>query len=122
MEVVPCLLLCIPYIVRFGSIAAYVRTQPVRTYAGKKGKFLHIGDVLSAGSMVYSAQQIEIWRIELVKNKSIVMGIIIGVVMAILWSTVFINVLNSMAGIGVGVCLGISLGISFGLVFAKKNK
>ena len=36
MEVVPCLLLCIPYIARFGSIAAYVRTWPVRTYAGKR--------------------------------------------------------------------------------------
>ena len=36
MEVVPCLLLCIPYIACFGSIAAYARTQ-------EKGKFLHIG-------------------------------------------------------------------------------
>ena len=33
---IPCLLLCIPYIARFGSIAAYVRTWPVRTYAGKR--------------------------------------------------------------------------------------
>ena len=39
MAVVSCLLLCIPYIVRFGSISAYVRMH-VR---GKKGKFLHIG-------------------------------------------------------------------------------
>ena len=36
ITVVPCLLLCIPYIARFGSIAAYVRTWPVRTYAGKR--------------------------------------------------------------------------------------
>ena len=36
MTVVSCLLLCIPYIARFGSIAAYVRTWPVRTYAGKR--------------------------------------------------------------------------------------
>ena len=36
ITVVPCLLLCIPYIARFGSIAAYVRIQSVRTYAGKR--------------------------------------------------------------------------------------
>ena len=31
MKVVPCLLLCIPYIVRFGAIAAYVRTGSLYT-------------------------------------------------------------------------------------------
>ena len=43
MEVVLCLLRLSPYIARFGSIAAYVRTQ-VRTHVRKKkGKFWHIG-------------------------------------------------------------------------------
>ena len=43
MAVVLCLLRLSPYIARFGSIAAYVRTQ-VRTHVRKKkGKFWHIG-------------------------------------------------------------------------------
>ena len=52
MEVVPCLLLCIPYIARFGSIAAYVYTWPVRTQ--EKGQVLAYRGVLSAVGMVYS--------------------------------------------------------------------
>ena len=36
METMPCLLLLFSYIARFGSVAAYVRTWPVRTYAGKR--------------------------------------------------------------------------------------
>ena len=36
LAIIRALLLCIPYIARFGSIAAYVRTWPVRTYAGKR--------------------------------------------------------------------------------------
>ena len=47
------------YIVRFGSIAAYVCT-----WAGtqEKGQALTHRDVLSAGGMVYSVQQIGICR------------------------------------------------------------
>ena len=52
MEVVPCLLLCIPYIARFGSIAAYV---------GKK-EGSDIGGSISVGGVIYSVQQIEICR------------------------------------------------------------
>ena len=44
---------------RFGSIAAYVHTWPVRTYA-EKGQVSAYRGVLSAGGMVYSAQQIGI--------------------------------------------------------------
>ena len=58
MEVVPCLLLCIPYIARFGSIAAYVYTWPVRTQ--EKGQVLAYRGVLSTDGMVYSTQQIGI--------------------------------------------------------------
>ena len=48
MEVVPCLLLCIPYSARFGSIAAYV---------GKK-EGSDIGGSISVGGVIYSVQQI----------------------------------------------------------------
>ena len=53
-----------------------------------------------------------LWRIKLMNNKRIIIGVTIGITAAILWSVVFINVLNSMAGIGIGVCLGISAGRS----------
>ena len=43
---------CIPYIARFGSIAAYVYTWPVRTQ--EKGQVLAYRGVLSAVGMVYS--------------------------------------------------------------------
>jgi len=36
IAVLPCLFLRHPHIARFRSISAYVRTQPVRTYAGKR--------------------------------------------------------------------------------------
>ena len=61
-----------------------------------------------------------LWRIKLMNNKRIIIGVTIGITAAILWSVVFINVLNSMAGIGIGVCLGISFGISGSLIFSKK--
>ena len=63
-----------------------------------------------------------LWRIKLMNNKRIIIGVTIGITAAILWSVVFINVLNSMAGIGIGVCLGISFGISGSLIFSKKDK
>ena len=63
-----------------------------------------------------------LWRIKLMNNKRIIIGVTIGITAAILWSVVFINVLNSMAGIGIGICLGISFGISGSLIFSKKNK
>lgn len=46
-----------------------------------------------------------LWRIKLMNNKRIIIGVTIGITAAILWSVVFINVLNSMAGIGIGICL-----------------
>ena len=52
ITVVPCLLLYIPYIARFGSIAAYVYTWPVRTQ--EKGQVLAYRDFLSVVGMVYS--------------------------------------------------------------------
>ena len=61
-----------------------------------------------------------LWRIKLMNNKRIIIGVTIGMIAAILWSVVFINVLNSMAGIGIGICLGISFGISGSLIFSKK--
>ena len=61
-----------------------------------------------------------LWRIKLMNNKRIIIGVTIGITAAILWSVVFINVLNSMAGIGIGICLGISFGISGSLIFSKK--
>ena len=63
-----------------------------------------------------------LWRIKLMNNKRIIIGVTIGIIAAILWSVVFINVLNSMAGIGIGICLGISFGISGSLIFSKKDK
>ena len=54
MEVVPCLLLCIPYIARFGSIAAYVYTWPVRTQ--EKGQGLIYNSSLLLCNMIYSSQ------------------------------------------------------------------
>ena len=63
-----------------------------------------------------------LWRIKLMNNKRIIIGVTIGIIAAILWSVVFINVLNSMAGIGIGICLGISFGISGSLLFSKKDK
>ena len=63
-----------------------------------------------------------LWRIKLMNNKRIIIGVTIGITAAILWSVVFINVLNSMAGIGIGICLGISFGISGSLIFSKKIK
>ena len=63
-----------------------------------------------------------LWRIKLMNNKRIIIGVTIGITAAILWSVVFINVLNSMAGIGIGICLGISFGISGSLIFSKKDK
>lgn len=50
------LILSFPHVVRFGLIAAYVRTWPVRTYA-EKGKVLTYRGVLSAGGMIYSNQR-----------------------------------------------------------------
>ena len=55
MAVVPCLFLRHPHIARFRSISAYVRTQPVRTYAGKRQVLTYRG-FLSDGGMIYSAQ------------------------------------------------------------------
>ena len=50
VAMVSCLLLCIPYIARFGSIAAYV---------GKK-EGSDIGGSISVGGVIYSVQQIEV--------------------------------------------------------------
>ena len=61
MAVVPCLLRLSLLYARFRSITAYVRTQSVRMYA-VKGKVLAYRGVLSTDGMVYSAQQIEIYR------------------------------------------------------------
>ena len=60
----------------------------------------------------------DLWRIKLMNNKRIIIGVTIGIITAILWSVVFINVLNSMAGIGIGI----GLGISGSLIFSKKDK
>ena len=71
---------------------------------------------------ILSSINLNFWRIKLMNNKRIIIGVTIGITAAILWSVVFINVLNSMAGIGIGVCLGISFGISGSLIFSKKYK
>ena len=49
----------VPHIVRFGSIAAYIRIWSVRKYA-ENGKALAYRGSLSVCGMVYSAQQIGI--------------------------------------------------------------
>ncbi|WP_440251526.1 hypothetical protein, partial [Catenibacterium faecis] len=51
-----------------------------------------------------TAENRNLWRIKLMNNKRIIIGVTIGITAAILWSVVFINVLNSMAGIGIGIC------------------